>query len=302
LRELVYWSLTYNSQIYMQPYRNVGRAVALWFIAQPVAMVSSVLALAVALTRPVAMLHERSAAGIIQAYARAGFEVTAALVGLTMLLAAALPLRFWPHYFLPVYPFFGIALGVVLELLVRRTDGGLTWARQAPLAAALVALLSSACVQRLVVLRQQRIHGGWLSPRPDPICAHIDRYSRAGEPIFIWGFDGDLYVTCRRPPASRYVYLTMVAGVVPPFWNQPHPARVAPGTRQILLRDLEESRPAVIVDVPIDGFAMSAVPELAALLDREYCALPGVTGNRGRAPRFYGRKDRDLCDAKPGIQ
>jgi hypothetical protein len=163
-----------------------------------------------------------------------------------------------------------------------------------------VALLAISGGQRLVTLHEQRAHGGWHSPRPDPICAHIDEFAGPKEPIFVWGFDGDLYITCRHPAAARFTYVTMLAGVVPPFWTDRRPERVAPGARATLRRDLEQSRPPVILDVPLHGFSMSDVPELKELLGRDYCPLPAVKGNGGREPHFFGRRDRGLCgDVRP---
>jgi hypothetical protein len=295
LRELVYWGITYNSAIYMQPYRKIGRTIWLWFLGRADVLLGLLLGVLVAVARPLALVEQRSLRGFVTAYARGGFEITAGLVGVLLLLTAALPVRFWHHYFLPVFPFLGVVLGVVIELLAGGDRAPLSPARQAPLAILIIAVLLAGGGQRFAELRQQRSQGGWESPRPDPICAHIDKYAKPDEAIFIWGFDGDLYITCRRRPAARYTYLTMVAGVVPPVWNEARPERVALGVRDILRADLERSKPPVIVDVPLVGFPMDRVPELAALLARDYCPLPTVTGKRGRAPRFYGRRDRGLC-------
>jgi 4-amino-4-deoxy-L-arabinose transferase-like glycosyltransferase len=297
LHELVYWSLTYNTNVYMQPYSDVWRAVGNWFLDQPYVLVGVALTAMVAVARPLSRVDSWTPRGLARAYAATGFETTAALMGLLLLLTAALPLRFWPHYFIPVYPFLGIALGVLVEQLVGGPEQPL--ARQLPVGLVAAALLIICGSQRLADLQQQRARGGWGNPRPDAICAEVDKYARPREPIFVWGFDGDLYITCRHPAAARFTYVTMVAGVVPPFWTDRRPARVAPGARATLRRDLEQSRPPVILDVPLYGFSMTAVPELKELLDRDYCPLPGVKGNGGRAPQFFGRRDRGLCADPP---
>jgi hypothetical protein len=161
-----------------------------------------------------------------------------------------------------------------------------------------VVLLVALCGgKRLEVLGKERRQGAWENPRPDPICAQLDRYVRPGEPIFIWGFDGDLYITCRRPPATRFTYTTSVAGVVPPFWGEPRPDREGRGARALLRGDLARSKPAVILDIPlIGGVTMQSLPDLAAVLTRDYCPVEGVIGKRGRQPKFFARRDRGLCD------
>lgn len=299
--ELVYWSLTYNTAVYMQPYRGgVWREVMAWLHGQHDALIGIALAATVAVVRPVVLATSFSRRGLMQAYARAGFEVTAALSAILLLAGAAAPARFWSNYFVPTYPWFGLVAGVLVELLARG-DGqghgkGLTRLRQTAPAVVIAVVLAFAGGLRLHNLNQQFAAGAWENPRPDPICAHIDKYARPEDSIFVWGFDGDLYITCRRRPAARYTYLTMVAGIVPPFWGESRPERVAPGTRKTLRADLEQNRPAVILDVPIgDTFSMDGIPELAAFLSRDYCPLPQVTGKRNRTPKFYGRRDSGVC-------
>ena len=279
----------------MLPYRGrYWHVLGAWLFAHPYAILTPVLIGGLLFARLASLAPSRSARGLAQAYARAGFEVTAALTGLALFATALLPARFWWHYFMPTWPWLGLVVGVLVELLVRR-GAGPTPGKQAVVATAGVMLIIALGGRRLGTINHARASGTWGDPRPDPICAHIDTHAPPGESIFVWGFDADLYITCRRKPAARFTYLTLVAGIVPPFWKSPKPEQVARGSRELLLADLEQSRPAVILDLPIHGFSMARVPELRALLARDYCPLPAVTGKGGRQPRFFGRRDLGGC-------
>jgi 4-amino-4-deoxy-L-arabinose transferase-like glycosyltransferase len=296
LRELVYWSTTYNSTIYMDPFRlGYWHTLGGWLGSHLLVLLGMIAVAAFAVVRP---LRERGAAAgrAAAAYARAGFEVTAALNAVLLFAVALLPARFWWHYFMVVWPWVGVVLGWFLEVAGRRV-GPLFLRVLGP--AALVATLAGTGIFRLQAIEDQRALGSFKNPRPSPVCAEINRVAPPGESIFVWGFDGEVYINCRRPPAARFTYLTLVAGIVPPFWTVARPERVARGSHEALLADLTRTRPRVILDYPMHGFSMDRVPELGALLEHDYCELPWQGAKVKRKPRIYGRRDAVTCPATP---
>jgi hypothetical protein len=78
------------------------------------------------------------------------------------------------------------------------------------------------------------------------------------------------------------------------FWDAPKMEYVAPGERVTLWAELESERPPLILDVPgiMGSFTMTRVPELAAFLNTQYCALGPIP--RGKT---YLSKDRSGCQA-----
>jgi hypothetical protein len=149
------------------------------------------------------------------------------------------------------------------------------------------ALATGAADLRVRQLRAERKGGGWLPPRLEPICDVVAQKTADDEGIYVWGFSGDLYITCRRHAVSRHVTPITVAGIVPPFWGSPNPKYVAPGARKTLLAELEAARSPIILDVPgmLGTFTMNRVPELAAFLNAQYCDLGPISGKGGLKAR-----------------
>ena len=294
-----YWSTGFNANSYLAPYKGKMLKIAGgWFWGNAWAMAGTVLALLV-LARPLAFVEKRSLRGLLDALRSAAFELAVASTALALLVAAAFPMRFWEHYFFPIYPFFGLVFGIIVESLVRR---GTHVTRAAQAGVLLVACVMAVThpTQRLIHLHKQRASGSWDSHRPDPACIEIDRLAGAGrDPIFIWGMVGDLYITCQRPSASLFTYTTVLAGVIPPFWS-PDPSRVTPGSRETLLRELTETRPAVIIDCPISRKAgMVDIPVFKEFLNANYCSVSVVKDKRDRDLTFYARADLPGCTQKP---
>ncbi|APR78418.1 Hypothetical protein A7982_03765 [Minicystis rosea] len=296
LAELVYWSTTYNSTIYMAPYKaHYWRTIFRWLGAHLPVLAAVILVLVFAVARTVTAGRCSSVRHVAAAYARSGFEVTAALNAVLLFAAAALPARFWWHYFLVVWPWFGVVAGAIVEIALRR-GAGPTLRKQALLAGPLAVLIAGAGVFRMAAIEEKRAHGAYGNPRKTALCETIDRQARRGESIFVWGFEGDVYINCRRRPATRFTYLTLVAGIVPPYWDVARPDRVARDARKLLLADLEKSRPALVLDYPIHGFSMTHVPELSELLARDYCPLPRPKGKMKHRPNLYGRRNAETCE------
>jgi hypothetical protein len=291
-----FWSTGYGAGIYMKPYEGrVLRLMSQWFIDQPWAIMGVVLALAVGVARPLAMIEGRSARNILAGLRDSAFEIAVGLMALALLVAAAMPLRLWPNYFMLIYPFFGMSVGILIERLLRR-GAQVPLVAQVAVVVAVGWLLIVSGVNHLYGLAHERASGAWRNPRPDPACAEIDRLAGPGrEPIFIWGTAGDLYITCQRPSVSMFTSTIIIAGIVAPFWD-PDPARVAPGIRETLLRELTTHRPPVILDHEMAANArMMDFPFLAEFVNQRYCNVSTLVDGQGRPMTFYARKDLEAC-------
>jgi len=295
-----YWSVGVGSKSYMAPYQGrIASMVADWFIGDPWAILGASLALIIAIGASLSRVTQFSLKGVLLGFGSAGFETAVGLTGVVLMLAAALPLRIWPHYFVPVWAFLGLILGVLIERIAVR---GAPSPRLGQTAVVLIVgtLLTISAVVRINQLARDYRNGGMRSPRPDPACAAIDRIAGAGrEEIFIWGVAGDLYITCQRRCASMYTHTTLIMGMAPPFWNVDL-SRVPTGARERLLSDLKKKPPKVIVDHSMDagGTRMVDVPMYASFVSERYCMVEVTNDRKGRSLTLYARRDLPACKAR----
>jgi hypothetical protein len=296
LGTFIFWSSGVTSKIYMSPYQGrVAQLVVEWFMGEPWAIMGAVLAGTVALGAVAGRATSMRPRGLLAGVGASAFELAVGLMALVVLLAAAIPHRIWGHYFVPIYPFFGLALGMLLERFAVRGAAS-PRAAQAVVALLVGGLLVGAGVNRLATLRRERAAGGWASPRPNPVCAEIERIAGPGrEAIFIWGTAGDLYITCRRRSSSMHTNTMLVVGIVPPDWT-PHDDRVPAGSRETILAELTAKPPKVIIDHTISsaGSAMMDIPALASFVNERYCR-DSVIQDRGKALTLFARKDTAAC-------
>ena len=295
-----YWSVTFNAQVYMEPFK--GRVFDLttnWFLDQPWGLVGIAIALVIALGRPASFVERLSVRGILAGLRSGGFEMTVGLTAVAFLITGVTPLRLWPHYFVPIFPLIGLTLGVAIERLVHR-GGTVSWPAQVVVGLPIVLILLASGVHQWKSLDRQRHGGKWPDPRPDPACVEINRIAGTErQPVFMWGLLGDLYITCRRPSASKFTYTTVVAGVVPPFWDDPRDSRVPPGVRETLIKELTKGAPPVLMDNPIDvRGSMMDVPVLASFVRERYCEASTITDRQGRSIIFFARRDLPACQGR----
>jgi hypothetical protein len=300
LKTLFYWSFTFNAQVYMEPYK--GRVLELvmnWFYDQPWAIVGVAVTMAVALGRPISLIERFTRRDILAGIRGGAFELTVGLTAVGLLWSAATPLRLWPHYFVPIFPFFGLALGVLIERLMQR-GGRVSVPAQVTVAVAVVGMLLLTGGRRLDRLMNQRSRGQYINPRPDPACRELKRLDGGGrQPVFMWGILGDLYITCRRPSVSKFTYTTVVAGIVPPFWDDRKDSRVPPGVRQTLLDELTKAAPTVIMDHPMGArSAMMDFSEFSSFVNQRYCLASTTSDLHGRSITFYARRDLPVCKGR----
>ncbi len=202
--------------------------------------------------------------------------------------------RFFPHYFVEVFPVAGVLVGGVAAAFVGspgdEPEGAPTpaegWRGQVPALTAVVGAtvllaVSASALGRNVAAR--RVTDRWYKdPRHDPIVRYVIEKSRPEHTVFVWGFRAEVHVSSGRMPASRYVYSVYPSGVVPWFAStrEQEDARQVPGARAQLLEDLEAAQPELVVDAgrSMNSRYMYNYPTLRAYLDQHYCFLRYVDG------------------------
>jgi hypothetical protein len=285
LKDFYYYLVTYNTDIYMVYANQIPRwpGYQAWASERAVELVLC----ATTATFGAAQFFRGFAEErrLLAAYNRHGFEITLSLLAVLSVFGARASMREFDHYYLLCVPWFSLLAGMIVE----RASGFTSLRRGAPGWAACCALLL--CAPGMAVLEIG--YSGRRTPysldsstllfgevhevaREPEVCKVIQAYTRPDQRLFVWGFHGQLYVACKRLPASRYVFTTFVAGLVPWFGHsskEEEDLHAVPGSREILIRELEATKPPVIVDssaYTLQGRAMRRYDELARYLDAHY--------------------------------
>jgi hypothetical protein len=194
------------------------------------------------------------------------------------LAGAFLGFRFFPHYFIPLYLPLALAAAPTTALALER--GG----RERRVAVAWpLALLAGFTAANLVLYRgDARVY-----EETRPVFRRVGDRLRADPcfgagPLFVWGFAPQLYVESGLRPASRFVMpQASLTGYVP--GNRASRAGAIDTRSQIradhwdlLMGDLERSRPAFVVDTAPSGlhgwsrFPLADFPRLEAFVKGGY--------------------------------
>ncbi|HEX7480845.1 MAG TPA: hypothetical protein VF331_23790 [Polyangiales bacterium] len=282
LRALVYYTLTYNSKVYLGPFTAAARGVAVqdWFANHAIMLglllttggwaASRSLATAPAL-RQLPRHHDQH-----------GFVATVGLGALSLSLTSNAALRDFMHYYIQAVPWCGLLLGVLVEHAL-----GSPLTLSGPRRAAIHGLILLPALYLLYIGTQQRFEHydadrrsgrAFRDPHEQAVCAYVHAHSRPDQTLFIWGFWPQLYTECQRKPASRYVFTTFVSGFVPWFESATlaeDDARAVPGSRALLIADLEDSQPPILIDAPqtLGHRSMRRYHVLATYLDQHYCSV-----------------------------
>jgi len=231
-----------------------------------------------------------------------GFRAEApALVVFLQLLAAVFGAsftgRFFPHYFVEVFPIAALVAGVALASILAPPSASLRgrFAGTLTLVLGCTTLLSVCAWNLHRNVRLRRETDRWYQdPRTDPIVRYVTERTDPADRIFVWGFRAETYLSSQRMPASRFVYTVYPAGVVPWFQatRDEEERRVTPHSREQLLADLDRERPELIIDAgrTMSGRYMYNYPQLRAYLDRGYCFMRYVDGEP-----VYRRRHGDTC-------
>lgn len=297
-----YWFYTYNAEIYakVSPDTSYKKGFDIWMREHTWMVALTMLIAAWGIVRP--LTSSASLRDFPRAHAAAGLEASVAWMALFSIVPMVLAKRFWPSYELLPFPYVAMGAGVLLARSVSLSaEGSDFWPRFSGvvlLGSLLSGWVGYSASSKLKDLVERRKAGGYQPALPEPLCDLVDKHSKPGEPLFVWGFDGDIYVTCHRAPATRFTYLTLVAGTVPPAWSDPRPEWVARDSRRQLLEDLRLTTPPVVLDMPgkMGNVSLSVVPELTAYLKANYCEQPSTAAKDGRKAAVWVRGDR--CPAK----
>ncbi len=111
------------------------------------------------------------------------------------------------------------------------------------------------------------------------LLAAIERWTSPEDTIFVWGYYPELYVLSGRRPATRYSNTNYLTGMLP--WENHRPevdtsAHIVPGSWEILMRELEASRPQLIVDTAAGNhryyrkYPIAELPLLERYLEEHY--------------------------------
>jgi hypothetical protein len=299
LGDLSYRFFVYNRDIHMGAYAGVAVTplIARWIQTDPWTSGSWLACAAGLFVHLGHLIGTNRGRGFVATVAAVDFALVALLQAALGFAMGIVQMRFWPHHFIAALPWAGLAFGLGLDWLIS------TWPVKLRAGVALLGLLSIGAglgwtATRAVQAREvERTLGSWKPAREERLCSEIQRLSRPQDYIFVWGFDADLYVSCGRRPASRFVYATLIAGLVPPFWDQPRAERVARGAVKQTLADFRKTKPSLIVNITdwVGHVPITSIPELRAVVEKQYCKLKGVGGKSGRRARIYARLDTAHC-------
>jgi hypothetical protein len=259
LPDAYYYLVEYNRGPYMFPFREVPlrRVYADWVGARPFELALCVMGVSWGVAQLVAA--RASEQSWLRALYRSRFDLTVALMALGGLVAARASRRDFDHYYLQVIPGFALLIGSLIE---RATESTVAPRSTRLTVLYRVLLLAPLCLigevawankePRLTAWSSQHMHLTDLTTaaQEPPVCQFIRAHSAPSDYLFVWGFRAQLYVSCARLPASRFVFTTFVAGHVP-LSNDPvevEDTLAVPGSRELLIAELEATKPPVIVD------------------------------------------------------
>ncbi|HEY6558497.1 MAG TPA: glycosyltransferase family 39 protein [Polyangiaceae bacterium] len=264
-----YYFVEYNRDVYMAPFRDTGVFERLGNSVAPVLPLASLIG---ALTAGflLSLFKGRGAAAALD---RSGFAAVLLVGTVVFGLTVNAPMRGFGHYYLSLFPWTALLAGDLLDRAVLAARHQVSAASGMLLALAVAAHWGWSRQYGSRATESARLPP--LNPMNTPLCQYLSGRTKPWDPVFIWGFYAEAYVSCRVSPATRYVYTTFPAGVVPWFEStlEQENARSVSGSRGILIRELEQSQPRVIVDASgsLMGRSLRRYAELAAYLDRHYC-------------------------------
>lgn len=165
--------------------------------------------------------------------------------------------KFYEHYFLQLFPPLCILAGegaaAFLSWCKRIERPLLRRAMTAVLVLGLIVPSSLAFVMRLDPARVNAMIDEETPTDYEPIGRYIRERTREGDAIFVWGFATPVYFYSGRRAASRFLWCDWQTGRVSgkaaargaAFDPTPY---IKPGSWEMLLEDLDRSRPVYFVD------------------------------------------------------
>ena len=306
VRALLYYLFTYNRKVYFAPVTASYAIESTYAFCREHA--EFVLILAVASAWAAARLWSevrspRSVRSWLVAWAESGLVSTVALHALLAFWSGAATFRYFEHYFVTALPWMGLWFGLTVDDAFTSLRARKGWAT----GLVVTVLCSSMAVLGKVHvywLEGQRRTGVFGNPMDEPVTNYVKTTTRPQDTIFAWGFAPEYYVSTGRKAASRFVYTTFVAGLVPWFDSltlEQENALAVPGARELLLRELDASKPELVLDVPssMRGRSMRRYDQLAAWLERGYCYETTIVGRNSHVASVYRRKRGECANPMP---
>jgi 4-amino-4-deoxy-L-arabinose transferase-like glycosyltransferase len=204
--------------------------------------------------------------------------------------------RFFPHYYLQLFPpLVLLAAGLLAHLWARAP----AWpvARTATAIALAALVLGQAQSKMSSLVDPELLSIPHATPQARALAQHIREQTNPDARILIWGYGSALYHLAERRPATRFPYVTYLVGAVegtPAWWSPFHPSRALelPRAWDLLFQDLQRHPPELVVDTASAGyiaftkFPIEKYPRLLSFLTEGYqrTELDGFVVWRRRAP------------------
>ena len=189
--------------------------------------------------------------------------------------------RFFPHYFLQLFPpLVLLAATAAVELW----DATARWrrARMSALAVVVVVLIGwPAARWTRAGMDVERVSIPHAVPAARELAAYIQHETAPDARILVWGYGSAIYYLSERRPATRFPYVTYLGGAVegtPSWWNpfvRSHPLEI-PRAWDLFMEDLARHPPELVVDTAkaryfaFWKFPPSLYPRLQSYLDQGY--------------------------------
>ena len=193
--------------------------------------------------------------------------------------------RFFPHYFLQLFPPLVVLAAGGLASLWERAAGASSWPRAllvSGLGAALVLLSAVRVESKMSFFRDPEILSvPHATRRARALATYVREHTAPDARILVWGYGSALYHLAQRRPATRFPYVTYLVGAVegtPSWWSPFHPSRrlEIPRAWTLFFEDLERHPPELVIDTAPAGyiaftkFPIDKYPALLTVLERGY--------------------------------
>ncbi|HTL70164.1 MAG TPA: hypothetical protein VL404_02615, partial [Candidatus Eisenbacteria bacterium] len=135
---------------------------------------------------------------------------------------------------------------------------------------------------------EERLRESSVDPQMQKLGDFLRGETSPKDTLFVWGFAPEVYVRSGIRPASRYIYCNPLTGLIPWINSDPRVdtrGQAIPGSWNLLMADLEASKPKFIVDTSYGGigyyakYPIHTYEPLHRLLQDHYTADSVTEGN-----------------------
>ncbi len=277
LRDLLFYSWTYNTKYYVPevplPQRLLG--VRMPFLLawnhSPVTLCCGLLGAGGLLAAAFKSLRVHPVSPAVLPWLILGWSATG-------LASTALSGRTFDHYSMQVIPPLSLACGWITVRAMAWMGG--VWRRRR-FAGAMLGLLFGALAVAVVAPMISRARHLELKEEISLLMGpDLRTLTRSDDRVFVWGYVPELYFFSHRLPATRFIYVNYLTGMIP--WTNLDPQKntdyaIVPGAWDNFWRDWEAHAPAMVVDTrsmrgyykyPLEGQS-----RLWAAVQRDYAEI-----------------------------